>query len=612
MAVINNIYFSCKLQLPDAASWIKQGIVVQFKTSMMDYWVNLIAGKINEEGLFEAFYVIPDRISTSDIPLRAFREILEAGGIPDLRLVLETDLSESIVFVQSGDFEYDNKETLHYGFHNASVLAEGMWKSIPVMKGYSEEYKLITTVADQVANDDETAKLKAELEAVSMLAKEATSKMNELQSDKTALEQTIKNNIEQIDQLKEEVSQKEKELANQGSSVSEETIIQLNDLKALVDTQKLQVEALEAEETKKVKALQTNQTTIANLTAELENIRTLEEESTLKLEALQGDKMVLQETIQQNLGQIDQLKAEVYQKENELADKESTIPAETVKEIAELQALVGTQEKQIEALQTEEAEKVKLVAASVAEMDTVKGELDQIKTVEEENNALLETLQMEKATLEQTVVANVVQIDQLTAAINQKDVDLADKDKSISDLEDEVALLNGKLYTAQEQVEVDAATPFEAKALPASTVYTSILSEVQKAKNTTTDSGYRLATLSLNLKTTVEQDGDGMRLKLVDSQSASSLNGNAISDISLSIVDDSVSTVTTSNTSNTPSVVGLTETAARKRLQAYGLRLSPVYEYNTGQTIGQAFKQSPTHDEAYVPNQTVTVVFSKK
>jgi len=633
---INKIYFSCNLQLPDPTSWVKRSTMVQFKTSMMDFWVDLVQGKMNDKGSFEAFYEIPSRISTSNLPLRAFREILEAGGVPDLRLVTETDFTESIVLVQSGDFKYDNEETLHYAFRAATIIEESMWPNIPTQKGYSETYKLISKVgastSDDMATEMENLKsqisqqklqiealeageksnpdidaLKTELEKISASEKEATNKLKELQSEKSKLEKTVASNLAQIDQLTTQLNQKEIDQDNH--LATEGTTAEIASLKKLVDNQKLEIEASKKEGQEQLELIQKKLIEIDDLNNALEAVKTTEEEAKKNVEELQLGKTTLEQTIKSNVAQIDQLTTQISQKEAELADKNTVMAAEAMTEITDLRTLVGEQKTQLEAFEAEEEEKLKAVETNLAEIGGLQSELADVKVLEEETKKELEELQLQKTSLEQTIQVNVAQIDQLTAEINQKDAELTNKDNQIDELEGQVTQLSDQINTSTTQ---EAATPFEAKALPASTVYSSILSELQKTKEISVDSGYRLANLSLNLKTTVEQDDDGMRLQLVDAKGATDLNTSAISDISVSIVDDNLSTATTNSADGTPSVVGLTETAARKRLQSFGLRLNPVYEYNSTKTIGQAIKQSPTPEEAYVSNQAVTVVFSKK
>lgn len=153
-----------------------------------------------------------------------------------------------------------------------------------------------------------------------------------------------------------------------------------------------------------------------------------------------------------------------------------------------------------------------------------------------------------------------------------------------------------------------AAPPEDKAPLPINELYSNIVSEIETATESSGSSTFKLSNISLKLKAMVQRDGDTVSATLLDPDSSENVNGNAISEL----VFDITSNQTTEAASLTmPDVSGLTETAVRRVLKSFNLRLNPVYENRLSIVNGDSFKQSPAEGESIQPNQLVTVIFSK-
>jgi hypothetical protein len=156
--------------------------------------------------------------------------------------------------------------------------------------------------------------------------------------------------------------------------------------------------------------------------------------------------------------------------------------------------------------------------------------------------------------------------------------------------------------------------PFTATAEPENTpvpiqdLYTNIVSEIEAATETSSDSAFKLSNISLKLKAVIHGDGESLSASLLNLENSENVNGNAISELVFDITP-----VHNRETSGgiMPNVTGLTETAVRRILKSLGLRLNPVYQQKDTVVNGDSFKQSPASGANIQPNQLITVIFSK-
>ncbi|WP_300662575.1 PASTA domain-containing protein [Fluviicola sp.] len=152
------------------------------------------------------------------------------------------------------------------------------------------------------------------------------------------------------------------------------------------------------------------------------------------------------------------------------------------------------------------------------------------------------------------------------------------------------------------------APPVDKTPLPINQLYSNLVSEIETATNTSESSTFKLSNISLKLKAMIQRDGDTVSATLLDSDSSENVNGNAISELVFDITSNQTSEAASLTM---PDVSGLTETAVRRVLKSFNLRLNPVYQNNLTVVNGDSFKQSPAEGETIQPNQLVTVIFSK-
>ena len=122
---------------------------------------------------------------------------------------------------------------------------------------------------------------------------------------------------------------------------------------------------------------------------------------------------------------------------------------------------------------------------------------------------------------------------------------------------------------------------------------------------------YRFGRVQLDLKGTVSSDGQKMAMaKLVDLEKLKS--GVTFPGVNLELIPENEPS-TASATVKVPDVTGLTETAVRRVLQAFGLRLEKVDKSvasGSAQAIGQSIQQLPQSGSDLPRNQSVLVVFA--
>jgi len=191
-------------------------------------------------------------------------------------------------------------------------------------------------------------------------------------------------------------------------------------------------------------------------------------------------------------------------------------------------------------------------------------------------------------------------------AIDTRDTELVAKQTLIDSLERQ----NAKITKELEEVKEFNVTEHPNK-LAASKVYGSIVKDVIKADEELLNSKYKLANVSLNLKTTVEKGPEGTMLGLIDFESAKNINEAVVSGITIDVVPNPTATATIGR--RMPNLLGLTETAVRKLLLDYELKLDAVYHPTNDPNLvaGQSFKQSPAPEAGVEEGQEVIVIFAK-
>lgn len=227
-----------------------------------------------------------------------------------------------------------------------------------------------------------------------------------------------------------------------------------------------------------------------------------------------------------------------------------------------------------------------------AQITSLNGTVLQLRTSNNTLSAQNASLTAQVTTLQSDVAAKTQQISVLEGQIQIKDDLIAELRARIAELE------NG---TTQQRTQ------------EANKVYSNVVKEIAKATQelNAANSSYQISNLALDLKVLVKNEDGGVKLQMVDDTLAESINGDALSNIRIEVKANDLSSINTA-TNVLPNIIGLTETEVRKKLQNYGLKLNPIYEFSDTRVIGQAFKQFPESSVEIVEGSTITVFFAKK
>jgi hypothetical protein len=285
--------------------------------------------------------------------------------------------------------------------------------------------------------------------------------------------------------------------------------------------------------------------------------------------------------------QLQEAGAEMAGMKKELTAKDRAI-GKMEAEMGKTRQLASSVESRLALSEQVVAEKEGLLQAAAADMQQ---QVEEVGLLQDKVNTLNETISRNVQTIQQLN-------DQLKINSMQRETD----SRTIAEQQKEIQLLQDKITAMTQEVK-----EYVPVAQPVSSVYASILDEFKKTNELNRDGAYRLANISLNLKTFVEHDATGIRMQLVDANNVSNRPLAGLSDFKVEI---GASTGSGTGTVRLPDLLGLTETAARKIIHSLGLTLKPVYQANLKVSDGQSFKQSPTAGQVN-PGETITLVFSK-
>lgn len=272
-----------------------------------------------------------------------------------------------------------------------------------------------------------------------------------------------------------------------------------------------------------------------------------------------------------------------------------------------------------EALQKNE-ENQKIISEYSLQINQLTEKVSKLSQTNEINITTIEKITAENSNLQSNVDKFKVENETLRGTINQNKAqieELTTKNKELQQvytkgLETIEQLTQEKVKLTKEIEELIQKLEGEDSGFqPINHVYNNIIEQVQIASDKTKESRFKLSNLSLTLKTFVEQDATGgVKIKLVDGEKITNVNGATISDIKIDIAEQNAAA---SNTLKMPNVVGLTETACRQVLHSIGLQLDTIYQFDVNNVpVGQAFKQSVPQGSTVNYNQTITVVFAKQ
>lgn len=306
------------------------------------------------------------------------------------------------------------------------------------------------------------------------------------------------------------------------------------------------------------------------------------------IEELEDTVLELESDIETLNTTVTGLTADVAERDATIAGLNTTITGlnatidELTTDIADRDATIATLNTTITGLNEEIAEK----DATIAGLNTTITELNAAAALKD---SLI-------ASLNAQLTAALLDVQEQTLKVTRLEELNEDLEATAVDKQEQIEIL-------QEQIDVDN-TPVRV-----SEFSQQLVQEIgSSAKSLDGGSGYKLANISLKLKTVVSRDEEGVNVQLVDLSGMNQVNGDAVSELTFDIVPEPIAS---SVGGSIPNLLGLTETAVRRILTSLELKLNPVFQNNPAVVNGDSFKQYPEAGSTYNVNDTVTVIFSK-
>jgi len=309
------------------------------------------------------------------------------------------------------------------------------------------------------------------------------------------------------------------------------------------------------------------------------------------------------------------LKKQFDKTKSDLKDCKANDYQSLLKKYEELVQQLAACKELIEGLKNEKADtvlKLKELNEKIILLGNEKNDLaENINELEKEKQEHTRALRSCQSKLEKCESRDIEKLEDeiklLNKRINEAIQNLENCKKNKLELAEERDDLQSKLEDATRYNESDNPNKVEAKA-----VYSGIVSELKDAQELMKDSNFKIGNIKLNLKAMVNKSPTGINYEMLDAVSAKDIPGEAISTIELDVNMEEPREQTNSEI-ETPNLLGLTETAVRKRLNAIGYKLNPVYnaETGTGRVIGQSYKQTPAKGDIMPIDKVVTVFFTK-
>lgn len=629
---IQNIQF--KHSLFDVSNKPAKGIKIQiqFYNVLTKSWLSLTEDLPYSTGKLSYKLTIPYRISTTNQTIRVVREVIKSGGTPSFRIINATNrgsLPEVITTSFEALVEGDTKLTIDFGKSWLLDPERYITKNDHIVTASQVPMFEFANEIRVIKEENETAM--AQVSGLNATIVSLSDERELLQTQLSTVQNNFQTNTQEISDLNANLQTVTANLA------SERT------LRETLETDKIN---LETELATQREQMETMQTSTGDLHAiEMERDTAVAQVSGLNIAVadLSNEREMLQT-------QLTSAQSDVETKEQEVAELSGSLEAvrvnlateralkETLQtEKTSLETLVATQREQIETMQVVnvgdnnfeilyndlqlEVSNISIIKDNlqqqVADITLVKDNLEQQvvdisrdKTILQQQVADVTT---ERDNLSQEKVAFQASITQLQTSVQQEKALVTIKNTELQQQQTLVTSLQRETESLQQELEEarDFNVTNHPNKLSASKVYSSIVNDVVKADTELVNSKYRLANVSLNLKTTVEKGPDGTIFGLLDYESAKDVNSAAISDISIDIVPTDTSSTTVEQ--KMPNILGLTETAVRKVLLNNGLKLDAVYHPTKDDRLieGQSFKQSPAPDASIAEGQEVIVIFAK-
>ena len=200
--------------------------------------------------------------------------------------------------------------------------------------------------------------------------------------------------------------------------------------------------------------------------------------------------------------------------------------------------------------------------------------LTEINTSFEEK---INVLASENTQLNSNLTTNKITVSTLEKENKLYGETLQAKDDKISVLEKEIltnketerALTSRNTMLEDKITELSKDISFDTRPMPLQSVYSNIVQEIDIA-DVSNSSNFKLANLSVKLKTMVNRDDKGMNLQFFNLDNVDKVNGNTISEV---VFDIAPTRTVQTQAGKMPSLLGYTETAVRRILQNLGFRV---------------------------------------
>ncbi|WP_275315680.1 PASTA domain-containing protein [Tenacibaculum bernardetii] len=571
-----SLLFKCDLLAANNTSLKSYSIDIEFLDIKNRKWEKLVMGIETKKGLLSHAYEIPVRLAKEEVITRLVRDCMSEGSLPMFRIVKSNE-QETLILSEAPSLFFDEENLeIVIDFNKLWLLDD----SLITKRGAStiiaspiylhhfqkeffklqEENKSLTSLTKL-----QEINFKKINEKFSIQLKEFNAHLNEHEETEALLKQSLENSLNEITNLKEQLNYSSKddnsEEFNQLLKKLEDKTNEIEQLLEKLNKQDEQVSILQEQlEILKSSSIINDELTVR--IAELKKSVTEYEEKTI----------VLQQYLEEKNQEINLLKEALSKLKNDSIEinKLKEFLLEKTNEVKNLQQTKNKLEQENKAI---------------------------IFEVEKTKNAL----QTQQNSIDD-LVEKVKTSQQIVSEKNSEIVALA---QNTSVKESEITKLQTKVTEIQSFVDAENPNKLDAKK-----VYSSIINDIAVADAEMDTSRFKMANISLNLKATIEKGPEGTLFGLVDFESAKDINAAAISNISIDVVPN---TTSVKYQNNVPNIIGLTETAARKIITNYGLKLDVIYQPTDNPNFieGQAIKQIPAAESELIQGQEVIVIFAK-
>lgn len=571
-----SLLFKCDLIAANNTALKAYTLDIEFLDIENKTWRKLVTRIETKKGLLSHTYEIPVRLAKEELITRLVRDCMSEGSLPMFRIV-KSNQKKTLIISEAPAifFDEDNlqiaidfqklwllDESLFIKKNNSIIIASpiylyGFQKDFLILE---EENRKLNTLTKQQETD-----LKKVNEKHDSQLKKLHEHLNEHEETESLLKQSLDNSLNEIADLKEQLNNAHKDDTSPEVKLLIKTLEdKTNEIESLLKKLNNQNEKL-IDLQEEIEILKSSEVTKDELTIRVKELE--------KLVANYEEKTAI---IQYNLTEKSQ--------EIEMLKKEISILKNDTSKTDKLKKVLLEKTNTIKDLQKTQNELIKEKQSIFLEVKKTKNDL------QTQQNSIDDLV--EKVKISQQLVS-------------EKNNEIATLTQNTAVKEIEISKLETKVTEIQSYVDAENPNKLDAKK-----VYSSIINDIAIADAEMDNSRFKMANISLNLKATVEKGPQGTLFGLVDFESAKDINAAAISDISIDIVPNTTS-IKSKNT--VPNIIGLTETAARKIITNYGLKLDVVYQPTDNPKFieGQAIKQIPEVGSEIIQGQEVIVIFAK-